>query len=263
MDIAFTDLFGIKRNRYPLPWWAHFLRDLVPIGVKPVFRLALTVLSRKDKTMKVEYKFADGTVSEVEVSEEIRTYIMDSRRKENSANRKERYHLLSAVKANMPSAAGVSSARRRSSAAPERKQNWSLLNTSSGCRRCSLTTRSRISSPSSTICRNGLRTFLLTLRKPPSTTASSRTAINWWHRVPTVNTATRKQSPKLLSKRATKIFTRSPSSPSPRWRSSGAKRHLPRLSANTSQSRKANPRSSRHPISVRLSMLRVQKMIFQ
>ena len=36
--------------------------------------------------MKVEYKFADGTVSEVEVSEEIGTYIMDSRRKENSAN---------------------------------------------------------------------------------------------------------------------------------------------------------------------------------
>ena len=36
--------------------------------------------------MTVEYKFADGTVSEVEVSEEIGTYIMDSRRKENSAN---------------------------------------------------------------------------------------------------------------------------------------------------------------------------------
>ena len=45
--------------------------------------------------MTVEYKFADGTVSEVEVSEEIGTYIMDSRRKENSANRKERYHCSS------------------------------------------------------------------------------------------------------------------------------------------------------------------------
>lgn len=42
--------------------------------------------------MTVKYKFADGTVSEVEVSEEIGTYIMDSRRKESSANRKERYH---------------------------------------------------------------------------------------------------------------------------------------------------------------------------
>ena len=42
--------------------------------------------------MTVNYKFADGTVSEVEVSEEIGTYIMDSRRKESSANRKERYH---------------------------------------------------------------------------------------------------------------------------------------------------------------------------
>ena len=88
-------------------------------------------------------------------------------------------------------------------------------------------------------------------------------AINWWHRVPTANTATRKQSPKLLSRLATRIFTKNPSSPSPRWRSSWAKRHLPRSSAGTSQSRKANPRSSRHPISVRLSMLRVQKMILQ
>ena len=42
--------------------------------------------------MTVKYKFADGTVSEVEVSEELGTYIMDSRRKESSANRKERYH---------------------------------------------------------------------------------------------------------------------------------------------------------------------------
>ena len=133
----------------------------------------------------------------------------------------------------------------------------------SGCRRCSQTTRSRISSPSSTICRNGLRTFLLTLRKPRSTTANSGTAINWWRRVPTANTATRKQSPKLLSRLATRIFTKNPSSPSPRWRSSWAKRHLPRSSAGTSQNRKANPRSSRHPISVRLSMLRVQKMILQ
>ena len=64
----------------------------MPIGSDLSFCPALTVLSRKDKVMTVEYKFADGTVSEVEVSEEIGTYIMDSRRKESSANRKERYH---------------------------------------------------------------------------------------------------------------------------------------------------------------------------
>ena len=52
----------------------------------------LTAVSRKDKTMKVEYKFADGTISEVDVPEEIGAYIMDSRRKENASNRKERYH---------------------------------------------------------------------------------------------------------------------------------------------------------------------------
>ena len=50
----------------------------VPIGFDLSFRPVLTVLSRKDKTMKVEYKFADGTVSEVEVPEEIGAYIMGS-----------------------------------------------------------------------------------------------------------------------------------------------------------------------------------------
>ena len=37
----------------------------------------LTAVSRKDKTMKVEYKFADGTISEVDVPEEIGAYIME------------------------------------------------------------------------------------------------------------------------------------------------------------------------------------------
>ncbi len=41
------------------------------------------------------YKFADNTTSEVEVSEEIGTIIMDSRRKEESLERKERRHCYS------------------------------------------------------------------------------------------------------------------------------------------------------------------------
>ena len=45
--------------------------------------------------MKITYKFADGSTSEVEVSEEIGTVIMDSRRKESNADRKERYHCWS------------------------------------------------------------------------------------------------------------------------------------------------------------------------
>ncbi len=45
--------------------------------------------------MKITYKFADNTVSEVEVSEEVGTLIMDSRRKEENAARKERYHCWS------------------------------------------------------------------------------------------------------------------------------------------------------------------------
>jgi RNA polymerase sigma factor (sigma-70 family) len=42
--------------------------------------------------MKIKYKFADGTVSEVEVSDEIGTIIIDSRHSEMAGNRRERYY---------------------------------------------------------------------------------------------------------------------------------------------------------------------------
>ena len=42
--------------------------------------------------MKVTYKFATGEVTEVEVSEEIGTVILDSRRKEHAGNERHRYH---------------------------------------------------------------------------------------------------------------------------------------------------------------------------
>ena len=45
--------------------------------------------------MKVSYEFADGTTSEVEVSEELGTMIIDSRTAEESADRKERRHCWS------------------------------------------------------------------------------------------------------------------------------------------------------------------------
>ena len=45
--------------------------------------------------MKITYKFTDATMSEVEVSEEIGTLIMDSRREEENAARKERYNCWS------------------------------------------------------------------------------------------------------------------------------------------------------------------------
>ena len=45
--------------------------------------------------MKITYKFADDTTSEVEVSEEVGTIIMESRRKESNGDRKERYHCWS------------------------------------------------------------------------------------------------------------------------------------------------------------------------
>lgn len=45
--------------------------------------------------MKVKYKFNNGDVTEVEVSKEIGAMIIDSRREEESAERKHRRHCYS------------------------------------------------------------------------------------------------------------------------------------------------------------------------
>ena len=45
--------------------------------------------------MKINYTFANGEASEVEVTEEIGTMILNSRREESNLDRKERYHCYS------------------------------------------------------------------------------------------------------------------------------------------------------------------------
>ena len=45
--------------------------------------------------MKIKYQFANGDVSEVEVSEDVGSIIVDSRRKEDNLDRKERCHCYS------------------------------------------------------------------------------------------------------------------------------------------------------------------------
>ena len=42
--------------------------------------------------MIIKYKFATGEVTEVEVSDEIGTVILDSRREEHASNERHRYH---------------------------------------------------------------------------------------------------------------------------------------------------------------------------
>ena len=42
--------------------------------------------------MKITYKSVTGEVTEVEVSEEIGNFILDSRREEHNANERQRYH---------------------------------------------------------------------------------------------------------------------------------------------------------------------------
>ena len=42
--------------------------------------------------MKIRYEFADGTINEVEVDEKIGNIINELRRKEENAERRERYH---------------------------------------------------------------------------------------------------------------------------------------------------------------------------
>ncbi len=45
--------------------------------------------------MKIKYEFDNGEVTEVEVDEDIGTFILDSRRQESNSDRKERAHCLS------------------------------------------------------------------------------------------------------------------------------------------------------------------------
>jgi DNA-directed RNA polymerase specialized sigma24 family protein len=45
--------------------------------------------------MKIKWKFANGDVSEVEVSDEVGTIIIDSRKAEHAQQEKERYHCYS------------------------------------------------------------------------------------------------------------------------------------------------------------------------
>ncbi len=45
--------------------------------------------------MKIQWNFADGTISEVEVNEELGEFITASRREESKLDRKERYHCYS------------------------------------------------------------------------------------------------------------------------------------------------------------------------
>ncbi len=52
-------------------------------------------LCRKDITMIIKYKFANGDVSVVEVSEDIGKEIVKSRKKEHANDEKQRYHCYS------------------------------------------------------------------------------------------------------------------------------------------------------------------------
>ena len=45
--------------------------------------------------MKIKYVFANGEVSETEVSEELGSFITDSRREESNSDRRHRYHCIS------------------------------------------------------------------------------------------------------------------------------------------------------------------------
>ena len=76
-----------ERKSVPYPLYAQIYTGSVPIGIEPVFMLAFSALSGKEAKMIIKWKFTDGTVSEVEVEKEIGSFILDSRRKEENANR--------------------------------------------------------------------------------------------------------------------------------------------------------------------------------
>ena len=52
-------------------------------------------LRKENGKLKINYTFANGETSDVEVNEEIGNLILDSRREESNQDRKERYHCYS------------------------------------------------------------------------------------------------------------------------------------------------------------------------
>lgn len=68
---------------------------LVRLFLSFVAWVPLAGLRKENGKMKINYTFANGETSDVEVSEEIGTVILDSRREESNLDRKERYHCYS------------------------------------------------------------------------------------------------------------------------------------------------------------------------
>jgi hypothetical protein len=64
-------------------------------GILCVLVALIRTQAERTQRMKIQWKFADGTTSEVEVNEEIGNYITASRRAESNLARKERYHCYS------------------------------------------------------------------------------------------------------------------------------------------------------------------------
>ena len=52
-------------------------------------------LRKENGKLTINYTFANGETSDVEVNEEIGNLILDSRREESNQDRKERYHCYS------------------------------------------------------------------------------------------------------------------------------------------------------------------------
>lgn len=58
-------------------------------------KVPLAGLRKENGKLKINYTFANGETSDVEVNEEIGNLILDSRREESNQDRKERYHCYS------------------------------------------------------------------------------------------------------------------------------------------------------------------------
>lgn len=171
---------------------------------------------------------------------------------------KPRPSLPSKAKVNTAPEAGANSARRRSSAEPEPMPSSNLPNTSLPSRLCFPMRRSATFSASWMTSLNGQMNSWPTPRKQRSTTENSGPATSWWRAAPIASTPMRMPLSLLPVRPGIPTSSRSPSFPSPRWRSSWAKRPLPRCSAVWSSSPEESRRSFPHPTGVRLLRPRVQ-----
>ena len=86
----------LKKDRWDIePGKRHFCAACQALFFVLAAKVPPAGLRKENGKLKINYTFANGETSDVEVNEEIGNLILDSRREESNQDRKERYHCYS------------------------------------------------------------------------------------------------------------------------------------------------------------------------